>query len=119
MSNILYKIGSILKSGLNLFDKKNISKRRALQIQRDAFNLRNKCDLAAEGRAPYIDIIQFLDSELDEVFFSAVTSLINIAQNEKSVRTDIKNILKNKIADNSLSAEHRQYIANKIEKIQL
>lgn len=119
MSNVLYKLSSFLKNGhslLNLFEHKDISKRKALKIQRDTFDLRKKCD-TDEKHVPYLDIIEFLNSPHDEIFFSAVTNLVNIAINEKSVRADIKSILENKIADSSISEAHRQYIANKIENI--
>lgn len=119
MRKLFREMGRLLRRSKTFFRVlryRKISKAEAIKIQRDTYNTSKVCR-RNNFDEPYLDIAEFLNSPSNEIFFSAVSDLKNIAINSPRKKTKILKLLETALNSYNLSEEQKKYLAENIDKI--
>ena len=104
------------KTFLGVLKYKKISKAEAIKIQRETYNSSRACRRNTFDET-YLDIAEFLRSPSNEVFFSAVSDLKNIAMNSARKKSKIIKLMENALNSYDLSEEQKKYLVDNIDEI--
>lgn len=118
--NLIRKIKSLVKKTSSSFFKKHndfgISETIAKKIQVSAYDLSHSKD-KLEVTPPYLDIVEQLHVEDDQIFKAAVYNLTNIALNETRYARSILEAFENVSKQSYRTKEQLDYLKAKINLI--
>lgn len=118
--NLIHKIKSLVKKTSSSFFKKHndfgISETIAKKIQVSAYDLSHSKD-KLEVTPPYLDIVEQLHVEDDQIFKAAVYNLTNIALNETRYAQSILEAFENVSKQSYKTKEQLDYLKAKINLI--
>ncbi len=118
--NLIHKIKSLVKKTSSSFFKKHndfgISETIAKKIQVSAYDLSHGKD-KLEVTPPYLDIVEQLHVEDDQIFKAAVYNLTNIALNETRYARSILEAFENVSKQSYRTKEQLDYLKAKINLI--
>lgn len=118
--NLIHKIKSLVKKTSSSFFKKHndfgISETIAKKIQVSAYDLSHSKD-KLEVTPPYLDIVEQLHVEDDQIFKAAVYNLTNIALNETRYAQSILEAFENVSKQSYRTKEQLDYLKAKINLI--
>lgn len=114
--SFLKKLLILVAQNAESSEMENISKHRALRLQKDYVNSL-KQERKRTITPPYKEIMKQLNAEKSEIFRAAVYYLLEIADNEQKYHDEIIAELQTFLQNSKRSKEDLEYLSKQLQKV--